>query len=150
MNSSNRMRWRPAVGVLVLGGIAIGLTFQGASAEKARTSPHATAAKPGSAPTVAELSPSRGVKVDRNALATKAPAPKAPKVKAEAVGAAAEFFATADGLTQPIPFGPEDLEAFVGEQAGFGQGDALQAGSDVGTIAGPALTGACCVAAPCS
>jgi hypothetical protein len=32
------MRWRPAVGVLVLGGIAIGLTIQGVSAERSRTS----------------------------------------------------------------------------------------------------------------
>jgi len=45
MSSTSRMRWRPAVGVLVLGGIAIGLTYQGVSAERSRTTTRDRAVK---------------------------------------------------------------------------------------------------------
>lgn len=151
MSSTNRMRWRPAVGVLTLGVIAVGLAIQGASAERSRSVTHAKAEKKVStSATLVGVAPMSNMAASHSGITgTQAPvAPATPKAKGEANG------------MEPVNVDPRPA-GWISPDDGFDPGlqQKLQAAGlvqstfnaieRVDAIAGPG-TGACCLSGPCT
>jgi len=152
MSSTNRMRWRPAVGVLTLGVIAVGLAIQGASAERSRSVSHAKAEKKNvtaATPTgIAPAAMSKAVSSQSPMIGTQAPAaPASPKAKAAAEGfAPQDIEKLPEGWISPDDGFDPNLQKKL--QAASVSGAAFDAIDRVDAIAGPGL-GACCTAGPC-
>jgi hypothetical protein len=142
------MRWRPAVGVLVLGGIAVGLSIQGAAAERGRAKSRdkgvPSAAVPVAPRPAVDHTPGRFSPTDSSQVSKL----KGSDLPAAVVGPQDEVAGSLPNVTwQPV--GPEDLEN-AGPQAPLpgviGETQPLQNVGGSGTIAGD--EGACCISSP--
>lgn len=147
MSSSFRMRWRPALGVLVLGSIAIGLGVKGAAAEKARVAARdksKDAPQAGVVSTPRPVSSVKSVSVPRGTAATES---KALDKNANLPEGAVAVPTVVNGVVQPSNWVDPDAPAnFTGVEALIGQAPTFGDVDSIGSVAA-GTTGACCLAA---
>lgn len=147
MSSAYRMRWRPALGVVVLGAIAVGLGIQGASAERARSASRDKKEAPQAGVVTSQRNVSNVRVATPTSVMPQAESAAQNKKQADLPPGAVAAPNVVGGVARPTnwqPVGPEDLEDFSGVQAVIGSGPRFQDAGEAGAVA-TGTTGACCL-----